>query len=787
MAGGEQERYRDEVCRPDMLAQRRLRARRGRIHASGASELRAQHEAPVSGQEGAVVRFHFLQPGAIPSLILFDSSPFFFYNQQENEPCQFYFRKGFAMKEYTTESLRNVVLIGHGSAGKTMLAEAFLHATGATTRLGRVEDGTTVSDYDEEEIRRKISIYTSVLPVEFGGCKINVLDAPGFPDFIGEVISALSVVEAALVIVDAVAGLEVGTEIAWQYAEEAGVPRFVVINKMDRENANFEKALASVAEFSPTRLIKVQLPIGEKQHFKGVVDLLRMKAYLGDGKTASEIPEELKAAAETARQALIEAAAEGDDTLLEKYLEGGTLSDQEILYGLKKAIQNGSYIPVFCAAGAAEIGILPLLQALLDLVPSPLEAQPRKAQTPDGQEVELQPRPDAPLAAYVWKTTADPFVGKMTYFRVFSGSIQADARVWNQKKGAEERMAGLHIQRGKEAIPVKVVYPGDIAVVSKLTVTATGDTLCEKAHPLILPVPKYPTALYRVAIAPKTQADAAKVTPTLTRLCEEDMTLSWYNEPATLQTILQGMGDQHIDVAIRRAETKFQVGLVTMEPKVPYREGITRKATAQYRHKKQTGGAGQFGEVHLRIEPLADAEFEFTDELVGMNLSRSFLPAIEKGIRNAMEQGVIAGYPMSNVKVVVYDGKEHPVDSKPIAFEIAGREAFKLAVQDAGPVLFEPIMKVRVVVPESAMGDVMSDLNTRRGRVLGTETERKNTVILAYVPLAEMLRYTTQLRSLTGGRGYFTMEFDHYEIVPQHIAAGIIEAHKKELEARKEE
>lgn len=691
------------------------------------------------------------------------------------------------MREYTTESLRNVALIGHGSAGKTMLAEAFLHVTGATTRLGRIEDGTTASDYDEEEIRRKISIYTSILPVEVQDCKINVLDAPGFPDFIGEVISALAVVEAALVVVDSVAGLEVGTEIAWQYAEEAGVPRFVVINKMDRENANFEKALASVAEFSPTRLIKVQLPIGEKQNFKGVIDLLSMKAYLGNGKSASEIPAELKSAAEDARLALVEAAAEGEDALLEKYLENGALSDEEVVRGLRKAIQNGSFIPVFCTAGAAEIGIYPLLQAIVELVPSPAEATPRKAQTPDGQEVTLEPRSDAPLAAYVWKTTADPFVGKMSYFRVFSGSVLADARIWNQTKGAEERMSGLHFQRGKETIPAKVVHAGDIAVVSKLTVTSTGDTFCDKSHPLLLPLPKYPNALYRVAIGPKTQADAAKVTPTLTRLCEEDMTLTWYNEPATGQTILQGMGDQHIDVAIRRAETKFQVGLLTFEPRVPYREGITRKASAQYRHKKQTGGAGQFGEVHLRIEPLPEAEFEFTDELVGMNLSRSFLPAIEKGIRNAMEKGVIAGYPMSNVKVVVYDGKEHPVDSKPVAFEIAGREAFKLAVQDAGPVLFEPIMKVRIVVPEANMGDVMSDLNTRRGRVLGTESERKNTVILAYVPLAEMLRYTTQLRSLTGGRGYFTMEFDHYEIVPQHIAAGIIEAHKKELEARKEE
>ena len=689
------------------------------------------------------------------------------------------------MKEYTTEYLRNIALVSHGGAGKTMLAEAFLHFSGATTRLGNVEDGTTVSDYDEEEVRRKISIYTSVIPVEHRDYKINVLDAPGYTDFVGEVVSALSVVDGAVVLVDSVAGLEVGTEIAWQYSDNFKLPRFVVVNRLDRDNANFAKALASVEEFSETRLIKVQLPIGEKHEFKGVVDLISMKAYLGDGKTASDIPADMKEAADAAYTELVEAAAEGEDALLEKYLESGALSHEELLRGLKKVVASGNFIPVFCTAGGHEIGIGPLLNAMIDLMPSPAEAPARAAQGKDGEE-KLTASDSGPLAAYVWKTTADPFVGKMTYFRVFSGSLQADARVWNQNKDVEERMAGLHIQRGKEQIAIKMVHSGDIASVAKLTITATGDTFCDKGHPLTIPVPDYPSALYQVAIGPKTQADAAKISPSLPRLCEEDMTLSWHNEPSTGQTILQGMGDQHIDVAIRRAETKFQVGLVTFEPKVPYREGITKKASAQYRHKKQTGGAGQFGEVHLRIEPLPDEDFEFTDELVGMNLSKSYLPAIEKGIAATMKQGVVAGYPMSNVKVIVYDGKEHPVDSKPVAFEIAGREAFKIAVGEAGPVLFEPIMSVRVVVPESNMGDVMSDLNTRRGRVQGTESEHGNTVVLAHVPLSEMLRYTTIIRSMTGGRGYFTMEFDHYEIVPQHLAAEIIEAHKKEL-AEKEE
>ena len=511
-----------------------------------------------------------------------------------------------------------------------------------------------------------------------------------------------------------------------------------------------------------------------------------MKAYMGDGKTTAEIPANLKEAADAAHFTMVEDAAEGEDELMEKYLENGSLSDAEMVRGLEDVVYAGQFVPVFCAAGGREIGILALLNDIIDLIPPPAQGPKRVAKGKDGDK-ELKPVDNGPLAAYVWKTTADQFVGKMTYFRVLSGSIQADAHAWNQNKGVDERMSGLHFQRGKETIPAKIVHAGDLAVVSKLTATVTGDTFCEKGHPLTVATPHFPAALYRVAITPKTQADAAKISPTLTRLCEEDMTLSWQNDPITHETVLQGMGDQHIDVAINRAQTKFQVGLNTQQPRVPYREGITRKASAQYRHKKQTGGAGQFGEVHLRIEPYPEGDFEFDDELVGMNLSKSYLPPIEKGIKATMERGAFAGYPMSNVRVIVYDGKEHEVDSKPVAFEIAGREAFKLAVQDAGPVLFEPIMSVRVTVPDANMGDVMSDLNTRRGRVQGTESEHGHTVVIAHVPMAEMTRYTTQVRSITGGRGYFTMEFDHYEIVPSHIAGPIIEAHKKEMEANKEE
>jgi elongation factor G len=592
-----------------------------------------------------------------------------------------------------------------------------------------------------------------------------------------------------LLLVDSVSGIEVGTELAWNYCDEFKLPRFVVINKMDRENANFEKAFASVAEFAHaagTRLVKVQLPWGEKLDFHGIIDLISMKAFAGEGKAASEIPAEFKNAAEEARQTLMEAAAEGEDALLEKYLESGELTQDELLRGLKQVFQNGAFIPVFVSAAGHEKSVGPLLNAIIDLMPSPAEHPDIVAHGKAGDE-KLHESDAGPATLYVWKTTADPFVGKMTYFKVISGTLVADAHLWNQTKGVDERMGGLHIQRGKEALPIKNVHAGDIAVVSKLSMTTTGDTLCDKNHPLTIDSPKYPSPLYQVAIHPKTQADAAKISPTLTRLCEEDLTLTWHNEHSTGQTILAGMGDQHIDVAVRRAQTKFQVGLTTEEPKVPYREGITRKASAQYRHKKQSGGSGQFGEVHLRIEPYLEGDFDFTDELVGMNLSKSYLPPIEKGIRAAMDKGVFAGYPLSNVRVIVYDGKEHPVDSKPIAFETAGREAFKQAVLNANPVLLEPIVSLRIVVPESYMGDVIGDLNTKRARVQGMDQESGKTIVTATAPLAEVQRYATDLRSLTQGRGVFTMKPDHYEQIPAHIAQTVIEQAKKERAGESED
>jgi len=685
------------------------------------------------------------------------------------------------MKEYTTDNIRNVALVSHSSAGKTMLAEAMLHFTGAINRLGKIEDGSTVADFEDEEIRRSISLSTAVLPVEYKDTKINFLDTPGFTDFIGEVISALRVSDGALVLVDSVAGAEVGTELVWGYCNEFNLPRFVIINKMDRDNADFRKALASVEQVADLRLIPVQLPWGEKQNFKGVLDLLTMKAYAAQGKTAEDIPAEYADEVEEARTELIEAAAEGDDALLEKYLEGGELNAEEVMRGLKGVIASGIFAPVFVTSASGEIGMAPLLDAIIKLMPSPADAPTEVAQGKGGEE-ELGASDAGPLAAYVWKTTADPFVGKITYVRVYSGTLSSDSRVWNQSKEAEERLGSLSLMRGKEQISVGRVHAGDIFTVPKLGEAATGDTFCDKGHPLTLAIPEYPSALYRVAVHPETQADSAKMGPTLTRLAEEDMTLSWYNEPSTKQTILQGMGDQHIDVAVRKAKDKFQVGLSIEEPRVPYQETITKTGAAQYRHKKQTGGAGQFAEVHLRLEPLEEEDFEFANEVFGGAISQGYMTAIEKGIKGVMNDGVMAGYPMHKVKAAVYDGKEHPVDSKPIAFEIAAREAFKLAVRDAGPVLLEPIMNLRVTVPEANMGDVLGDLNTRRARVQGMDTDKGRSVVTAQVPLAEMLQYTSELRSITGGRGVFSLEHSHYEKVPAHLAQEIIEAAKKAKE-----
>ena len=685
------------------------------------------------------------------------------------------------MKEYATSNIRNIALASHSGSGKTILAESLLFFTGAITRLGEINGGTTVSDFQDEEKRRGISISTSVVPVEYQNHKINFLDTPGYTDFVGEVISAMRVVDGVVIPVDSVAGAEVGTELAWHYADQFELPRFVVINMMDRENANFQKALESVRSMTSMRLLPLQLPWGEKADFKGVIDILEKKAYKGDGKETVDIPAEFQDQVDELRMEIIEAAAEGNDDLLMKYLDGETLSEDEIFSGLKNAVKSRSFAPVLVSAGNAGVGMAPLLSALIKLVPAPDEVGPVLAKGAKGDE-ELPASDSGPFAGYVWKTTADPYVGKITYFRVYSGTVSSDSKVWNNQEGEEERFGNISVMRGKNQLDVKNVHAGDIVAVPKLNVTSTGHTLGDEGHPLELPIPAYPTALYRVAVIPATQGDSAKLSPTLSRLCEEDMTLSWKQDTTTKETILEGMGGQHIDVAIRKAKDIFQTELNIKIPKVPYQETISRSGSAQYRHKKQSGGSGQFAEVHMRLDPLPEERFEFKNEVFGGAISKNYMPAIEKGVKTVMEEGVLAGYPVVNVKAAVFDGKEHPVDSKPVAFEICARQVFKMAFKDAGGVLLEPIMEAKVTVPEENMGDILGDFNTRRARVQGMDTQGGRSVVSAQVPLAEMQRYTTDLRSMTGGRGIYEMEFDHYQELPSHLAEEVIAANTKEEE-----
>ena len=685
---------------------------------------------------------------------------------------------------YTIEQLRNVALIAHGSAGKTSLAEAMIFDTGATSRLGRVEDGTTISDYDPEEIRRKISLNTSIVPCEWNGHKINVLDTPGYIDFVGEVKGALRVADGVVVVLDAVAGVEVGTELVWSFADEHNLPRLVFINKMDRENASFRRVLEQLGQKFEGNVIPIQLPIGSESQFRGVVDLVSRKAYIGDKAEEGEIPAGLEDQVEEYRLRLIEAAAESDDELIVKYLDGKELTEEEIQRGLAISIKNRKVIPVLCGSATLNLGVQPLLQAITDYLPSPAECPPIKGKNPvTGEEEILEPTPMAPLAAMVFKTIADPYVGKLTYFRVYSGVMESDSRLFNPLSGEEERIGQLYLLRGKEQQPVKTVQTGDIGAVAKLSATNTGQTLCDKGHPIVLPSITFPRPVFSVAITPKTKTDLDKMGTALNRLVEEDPTLRVEREPGTGETILSGMGDSHVDIATRRLKQKFGVEVLTSKPKVPYRETITKKVEVQGRHKKQTGGRGQFGDVFIRFEPLPrGAGFEFADEIFGGAVPKQFIPAVEKGLREIMQKGVLAGYPTVDFKATLYDGSYHPVDSQEIAFRLAAHLAFKKGIPQAGPVLLEPIMNVTITVPEEYMGDVLGDLNTKRARVQGMEQQRGNSVITAQVPLAEMQRYATDLRSMTQGRGIFSMEFSHYEEVPGHLAESIIAEARKEAE-----
>jgi elongation factor G len=685
------------------------------------------------------------------------------------------------MKEYTSDKLRNVALVGHQGAGKTSLVEALLYNTGAVTRQGRVEEGNTVSDWDDDEKERGLSLSTSLIPLEFSDHKINILDTPGYTDFQGEVKNAIRVVDSVIVVVDAVAGVEVGTELAWEYAEAYQQPIIVTINKMDRENADFDRTLNNLKESFPDyKFIPVMLPIGSQASFKGVVNVLTMKAYYNEGKDRSDLPDELAATAEAARKELVEAAAEADDQLIEKYFEQGDLSNEEIRDGMRQAARDSNLktVPVFVTSGTKNVGTVPLMEALVVYISPPSDRRVQ-IQKPDG-ELDFLVKPqtdDGPLAAYVFKTTTDRFVGTLNYFRIFSGAINADNRYYNATRDVEERFGSLLILRGKEQMNIPVLHAGDMGVIAKLSSTKTGDTISSKANALQITRPEFPEPLYTVSLTPRTQADGAKMGTILTSLADADPTLRWRQDPSTKQTLLEGMGEAHVNLAISRAE-RLGVGIDTDMPKVPYKETITKTNEATYRHKKQTGGAGQFGEVSLRLEPNTGSGFEFESKVVGGAIAGSFFPSIQKGIHSVLEQGVIAGYPVVDVKAIVFDGKMHPVDSKDIAFQIAGREAFKEAFQAANPVLMEPIMDVKITVPEALMGDIMGDLNTRRGRVQGMDTQAGRSIVNAQVPLSEMMRYGNDLRSMTGGRGIYTMKFSHYEHVPSHIAQGIIAANK---------
>jgi elongation factor G len=692
------------------------------------------------------------------------------------------------VKEYTTEQIRNVALVGHQGAGKTSLIEALLFTTGAISRMGKVTEGSTVSDFDEEEKGRQLSITTSLVPLEFQDHKINLMDTPGYTDFQGEVKNAIRVSDCVLVAVDAVAGPEVGTELAWQFADEFNQPLIVVINKINRENANFQRTIDALhTRFPEYKFIPVLLPIGEGSAFKGVINILTQKAYYGAGADRSEPPAEMVDQISAAHLTLIESAAEATDELINKYFETQELTFEEIRDGMRMAARDANLktVPVFVAAGELNIATVPLLEALLVYVSPPSQRRVAIANKPDAEVEFLQPpqSDSGPTAAFVFKSTNDRFVGTLNYFRIFSGHLKSGSTYWNADKNHEERLGQLLVIRGKEQIPVQELHAGDIGAIAKLAVTQTGDTISTKDKPINLRKPVYPAAIYAVALEPKTQADGTKMGPILTQLAQADPTLHWRQDPETKQTILEGMGDIHIGIAMSRAE-RLGVGLITSLPKVPYRETITKSATGQHTHKKQSGGAGQYGQVHLRLEPVErGAGFSYENETVGGAISQSFIPSIEKGIRSVLDQGVIAGYTVVDVKASVIDGKMHPVDSKDIAFQIAGREAFREAFRDAGPVLLEPIMNVRVVVPEENMGDVISDFTTRRGRVMGMDSENGRSVVTANVPMAEMQRYSNDLRSMTGGRGVYTMTFDRYDPVPNNVAQPIIAAHRAEATA----
>ncbi len=685
------------------------------------------------------------------------------------------------MKSYRTDEIRNLVLLSHGGAGKTSLTEALLFNSGAINRLGRVEDSNTTSDYEPEEQRRRISINVSLIPVEVAGHKVNLIDTPGYADFVGEVCSGIRAADAALVVIDAAAGVEVGTAQAWKYAEDAGLTRLIFVNKMDRDNADFLRALSQVQTAFGNHCVALQLPIGATDAFQGVVDLLALKARLGVKGELGEVPEDLAAEAQRQREKLVEAIAETDDELLSRYLEGEEIGQEELRAGLRTAVAMGRVVPVLAGSALQNKAIIPLAESLVELVPPPGNQDPIKVINPITQaDGELATQAGGPLVAQVFKTTADPYVGQLSLFRVYSGTLTSNSEVWNVNRGRAERIGQLFVMRGKNQENATELVAGDIGAVAKLAETATGDTLCHRDQPWLRPPIEFPPSPFGQAVYPHTKADLDKMGNALSRLVEDDPTLRVRRDSDTSETLIYGIGEAHLEVATEKAKRKFGVDLLLQTPKVSYKETIALPAQAEYKHKKQTGGHGQYAHVLIRLEPMSRGNgFEFAETVVGGAVPRNYIPAVEKGVRAAIQEGVVANYPVIDVKVTLYDGSFHPVDSSDMSFQIAGNMAFKKGMAQAHPTLLEPIMMLRVVVPEAFMGDVIGDLNSKRARVLGMTPEDGHSVIEAQIPLAEALHYATDLRSLTQGRGSYSVEFDHYEDVPAHIAQKIVDEAKK--------
>jgi len=691
------------------------------------------------------------------------------------------------LKTYDAKDIRNVLLVGHGGSGKTTLLEAMLFTAGSITRMGVVEDGNTVSDHDPDEQRKGISVSLSMAPIEWEGVKINVLDAPGYADFIGDLRSAILAADAVIVVVSAVDGVEVQTEAAWELAVEAGLPRAIFVNKLDRERADFQATLAQLVSAFGNQVAPFELPIGAEHEFRGVADLLHEKADLypsGPRAEESEWPDEIHQLADPAREKLIEAVAESDDDLIEEYLEVGTLPEEHIVSGAKDGFARARLAPVIVGSAAKAIGIDRLLDFIVEEFPSPIDRGPVVVQGKGGAETERSCDPNGPPCAFVFKTVSDPFVGHITMFRVIGGKIRPDSTLHNATQGTDERIGQLFTQKGKEHEPVPEVAAGDIGAVAKLQHAHTGDTFSAKDDPVTVPTIPLPEPLLAYAIAPKTKGDEDKLATGLARLREEDPTLRVSRNEETHETVMHGMGEAHLEVMIERLKRKYGVDVTTAPAKIAYRETVRGKAKATGRHVKQSGGHGQYAVCDIEIEPAARGEgFVYEDKIFGGAIPNQFIPSIEKGIVKTMAEGVLSGNPMVDVKVTLVDGKFHSVDSSDMAFQIAGSMALKEAVEQAGVMLLEPMVNLDVIVPDSYTGDIMGDLNSKRGKIAGMEQAGGGKqVIHATVPQAEVARYVIDLRSMTGGRGAFAMAFSHYEEMPQHLAQKVIDAYQRARE-----